>query len=210
MNPASFTSALLLLLLASGCYAHRYHDAVADLSYQGDTRVAVATRDARPYILNADKSPTFVGLQRGGYGNPFDVDTESGQPLAFDMTASIAASLSRQGFQVVAVTAPPAGDEADFLAKLAESGAERLLLLTLTQWKADAYQNTALLYDVLLQVRGADQSVLAEKRLEGQDNLGGSFWNPVAHAREAVPIAFSRKLKELLDDPAVAAALRGP
>jgi hypothetical protein len=34
-----------------------------------------------------------------------------------------------------------------------------------------------------------------------------SFWSPPAHAKDAVPQAFARKLTELLDDPEVAAAL---
>ena len=39
------------------------------------------------------------------------------------------------------------------------------------------------------------------------DNLGGSFWNPVARAKKAIPPAFQAKMERLINDPAVAQAL---
>jgi hypothetical protein len=86
---------------------------------------------------------------------------------------------------------------------------ERALLLTLHEWKSDTYMNVGLTYDVTLAVLERAGIVLAERRLSGRDNLGGSFWNPPAHARDAVPRAFKAKIEELLNDAAVVAALRG-
>jgi hypothetical protein len=45
---------------------------------------------------------------------------------------------------------------------------------------------------------GADGTVLARAARQGKDNLGGSAWNPPAHSRKAVPIAFQSKLEETL------------
>ena len=51
-------------------------------------------------------------------------------------------------------------------------------------------------------------ATLAEKRIQGRDDLGGSFWNPPSHAKGAVPLAFKAKLEEVLNDPAIGSALR--
>jgi hypothetical protein len=74
---------------------------------------------------------------------------------------------------------------------------------------SDTYMNVGLSFDVTLAILDRAGTQLAEKRLTGHDNLGGSFWNPPAHARAAVPRAFKAKIEELLNDAAVAAALRG-
>src|SRR5207245_797055 len=65
------------------------------------------------------------------------------------------------------------------------------------RWKADRMQNTALIYAVTLRVLDMDGRVLAEKNLIGRDNLGGSFWNPPAHAKTAIPAAFKANLEAL-------------
>src|SRR5687768_6795246 len=88
-------------IVVSGCAVgnkHHYHDVVAAIPVSGDADVTVGVIDKRPYILNGDKKPNFVGLQRGGYGIPFDVTTETGKPLSIDMSTSIAHSLNARGF----------------------------------------------------------------------------------------------------------------
>jgi hypothetical protein len=72
----------------------------------------------------------------------------------------------------------------------------------------DTYQNTALIYDVRLSVLDATGKVIAEGAKQGRDDLGGSFMNPPAHAKTAVPVAFRRIFEGLLNDPKVIAALR--
>lgn len=65
----------------------------------GTITVAVATHDQRPYVVGGNKKPNFVGLSRGGYGNPFDVVTVSGNPLADGFSESISRSLAARGFK---------------------------------------------------------------------------------------------------------------
>ena len=82
-------------LLCHGCAVgnrHAYHTTVAPLQASGSHTIAVATHDEREYVRSGNKQPDFVGLQRGGYGNPFKVTTESGHALAQDVTDSITAS----------------------------------------------------------------------------------------------------------------------
>ena len=78
----------------------------------------------------------------------------------------------------------------------------------LTLDKSDTMNNTALIYDVTLRVYDRAGSEIAQTSLHGRDNLGGSFWNPPSHAKQAVPSAFAEKLADLFADPEIERALR--
>lgn len=198
--------ALLALVAASGCAVGNKHGYTAvrpTLAVKGALPVAVVVQDVRPYILMKEKTPDFVGLQRGGFGNPFDVTTESGRPLAEDFSASIADALERRGYKttqtrVQAGSAPP---EAGALA--AQSKAARVAQVTIHEWKADTYMNVALIYDVALRVFDAGGAPLAENRISGRDHLGGSAWNAPEYAKGAVPRAYARKMEDLFRNEAV-------
>ncbi len=187
---------------------HAYHAVTADLTSSGSGRIGVATHDQRPYVVQKEKGPHFVGLSRGGFGNPFDVTTEGDRPLADAMTRAISNSLQKKGFEPVPLFVPPSESSESVRKMLLQSQVDRAILLTLREWKSDTYMDTSLLYDVTLNVLDRTGRVIGEKRVQGRDNLGADVINPPAHAREAVPKAFKAKLEELLNDPAVAKALR--
>ncbi len=200
---------ILLGFLASGCAfgnTHRYDLGDAAFNLQSDKAVAVATLDLRSYVRSGDKPPSFVGLQRGGFGNPFDINTSSGRPMAEDMTTSIVKALTTSGVQASGVNAPTGAGEAGVRELLLKAEAERFVLFLVREWKADTYLNTALIYDVTLSVLQGDGSQVAEKSLQGRDNLGSSL--VPADARVNTEKAFRRKLEEAINDPAVAAALQ--
>jgi len=201
---------VLAAFAASGCAVGNKHGYTMgpDLAVQGTRSVAVAAQDLRPYVVSGEKRPDFVGLQRGGFGNPFDVTTESGRPLADDFSTAIASSLSRRGFKSTAVSVALSPMAADARALASRSGAERLALVSIVEWKSDTYQNTALLYELVLRVLDANGNQLAANRVSGRDNLGGSAWNPPDHAKGAVPLAYRKKLEELLGAEAVVRSLR--
>lgn len=199
-------------LLLAACVSavgnkHAYHSVVASIPASGTGQVAVATHDQRPYVLSGNKHPRFVGLSRGGYGNPFDILTDDGRPLADSMTQAIVNSLNQKGFRSVPVAVTASEAAATAREKLMRAGGERAVLLTLREWKSDTYQNTWLAYDVTLTVLDRTGQVVGESRLAGKDDLGGDFLNPPGHAKKVVPAAFKAKLEQLLGDPAVVTAL---
>jgi hypothetical protein len=66
------------------------------------------------------------------------------------------------------------------------------------------------LYDVVLLVLRPDGSTDATERIQGRDDLGGNPWNPPAHSRQAVPMAFKAKIEQLLNSPTIVESLRSP
>ncbi len=195
-----------IVLFVSGCAVgnnHQYHDVIANVNASDSIGVGIASHDQREYVIDGKKNPNFVGLSRGGYGNPFNVGTASGRNLADDMTEAISSSLSKKGYKAVPIIVSHSDDQNAVLKKLKATEARRLILLTLHEWKSDTLTNTALIFNVTLKVFDQSGQVLAEKQLQGRDNLKGSAINPPKHAKKVIPIAFRQKIEELLNDPAV-------
>jgi hypothetical protein len=202
---------LVLVLFLGGCAVGQkipYHDAGLELNASGNILVAVTAQDSRSYVKNGEKDRMYVGNFRGGFGNPFDVSTESGKPLADDMSSVICASLEKKGFTCTPVSVEPNESQIQITDKLKATNAKSLILLTINEWLSSTYQNTGLTYDMLLTVMDNQGAKLAEKNLKGEEELGGSFLNPPGHAKEAVPEAYKKKLELLLNDAAVMNALK--
>jgi hypothetical protein len=203
----------VVVLLSSGCafgHKYNYHEVVPSLKAEGSGQIKVTTHDQRPYIVSGSHVPQFVGLTRGGYGNPFNVRTQSDRPLAEDVTQVICNALNKKGFQCVPVIVAANESPDDVHRKLRDTAVNVALLLTLHEWKSDTYVGTALIYNATLKVLDASGTVVAETRIEGRDVLGSNFFDPVGVAYTAVPQAFKLKLEELLNHPAVLSVLQTP
>ena len=198
-------------MLLSGCAVgnkYDYRSQTPELPVSSGGSVAVAVSDQRPYVVSGDKTSMFVGLQRGGFGNPFDVETLSREPLADDFTATIVAALESKGITVKPVMVAPSVNDRKAIQALAASGADKTLLVSLREWKSDTAMNVAFMYDVKAEVFDAQGKSIAENAVNGRDNLGGSALNAPGHARKAVPEAYRRVLESLLGDPKILDALK--
>lgn len=207
----TFFLCLLLAAGLGGCAVgnhQQYNGVVPDLKISGQRSVAVAVVDNRPYVVDGDKDPDFVGVQRGGFGNPFDVGTDSRKPLASDMTDNIVAALKQRGLAPEAVTVKPGTPVPATVQAANAGGRDRALVLELREWKSDTYTNTALVYNVEARVCDATGKSLASVTRQGDDDLGGDLMDPPGHAKDAVPPAFKRILESLLNDPQIVGALQ--
>src|SRR5262249_16482488 len=133
--------------LLGGCAVGRTvnYAAPADLTINGNgMHVALAVLDHRSYVLSGDKSPKFVGLQRSAFGIPFDVTTDSGHWLSEDFSGSIARSLSSKGYNVKELTLDAPTPVTAALNQAVATGAERSIVLEVTEWKTDTASRAAL------------------------------------------------------------------
>lgn len=195
--------------LVSGCAignTHRYDLGDAALVAESDKRVAVCVADLRPYVLSGEKTGTFVGLMRGGFGNPFDITTTSEKSLASDITTSVVKALKSKRISAVGVELPPTAGAAEARAALLKADADRFVLMLLNEWKTDTYFNTGLRHDITLNVLTKDGTRVAEKIIGGDENLG-SITLP-ADVRVKAETAIRQKLETLLNDPSVVSALK--
>jgi hypothetical protein len=195
---------LAVASLVAGCAFGRkqeFDSARLDVSTSSRT-ISVAVLDHRPYVVSKDKSESFTGLSRGGFGNPFDVTTKSGQPLATDMANALASSLRAKGATVNVVTLSPLTSDSAAMAKVATVNGKGLLL-EVAEWKSDKYMRTKLAFDLRVFVVDPKGRSVGESHVDGTDDLGPGISN-----MDTAPVAsFSQKMNQLLAAPAIATQL---
>lgn len=137
-----------------------------------EATVALGVWDAREDVVNGERKPSWLGLQRSLYGIPHGVTTASGKPFAEDLTNFLARSLARTGIDAETVSIAVGMDREDTVKQLTATGRTRLLLFRLDEWYADTYAQTTLHYDVTLEVLDAAGATMSKVSVSGEDDLG--------------------------------------
>lgn len=209
MLSRNLTALICILLLAACAVGNTYnYDAnTMNLPVQGSGEVGLVIVDQRPYVLSGDKPSSFVGLQRGGFGNPFNVKTASGKPLSEEMQESLSRSLETYGF-VVHELAQPGNNMNEIQNSVSDKKLPRNLVITLNEWKTDAMANFGLSYNVDLQILDGRGELLARNRIQGdKEKLGGAGFesaNSISASR-----AFESKMNQLFNDPEIRRVMQG-
>ena len=208
MKSLRLVAVSLALIVLAGCAVGNNYDyttASIGLPLVGSGDVGVAVVDKRSYVLDGDKEPNFIGLQRGGFGNPFDVRTMSGNSLTDDLQVALRNALEDSGYNVtsLSVSAP---DYASISAAIADGGVAKNVVLTVNDWKTDVHMEVTLFYDLVLRVISNSGEIVATNEAEGQDILGGAGM-PSHNARTAAT-AFETKVGRLFNNPDIIAALK--
>ncbi|MEA3643748.1 MAG: hypothetical protein VBE63_28035, partial [Lamprobacter sp.] len=111
---------------------------------------------------------------RGGYGNPFNVTTTSGRPMAEDIAETLKTGLTEKGFRVVSLTTP--ADDPVALGRAAtERGLRRVVGLQIQEWKTDTMMRAKLVYELQLLIVSPDGEVVARNAVRGSDAIGGGM-----------------------------------
>ncbi|MGV8996465.1 MAG: hypothetical protein ACOH12_05915 [Parvibaculaceae bacterium] len=198
--------------LLAGCavgnkidYSQQY-PAMAPIT-QGQT-VTLGLQDMRPYVLSGDKDANFVGVQRGGYGNPFDVTTSSGRPLADDLLMTFSSALKRGGANVTSTTVAGSKSVAQAVEQLGKNGSNRVMLISFPEWKSDSFMNSWVMYDVTAKVFDKGGKLLGEKHLQGKQSVVAGAAYADNEAANTITDAFSVVIKDLMNAPEIVAALQ--
>ena len=135
------------MFVLAGCAIGNKYDygaATATLYAETDKSVSATVIDQRPYVLSGSKSLSFVGLQRGGFGKPFDVKTKSGRGLAEDLTDVLVRALDAQGIAAKALMLAPGTSVDDSVKQFRGQDTDRLLIVAMREWKTDAMMRLTL------------------------------------------------------------------
>ena len=201
---------ILILIGCLGCaggHKIKYHDIIVNLHNEGSRTLAVAVLDQRNYVVNGEKDPSFIGVFRAANGNPWDVFTESNQPLAEDMAMVLCSSLNDYGYKTIPVLQLNNATMDQVLDKLRETKAEGFILLKISQWVSDTSINTIIWYYVELLAMDKDGNVIGKSAVKGEDDLGGSFMDPSAYAKKEVPKLYENTLEILFNNSSIVSAL---
>lgn len=188
MSFKSLCVAFALTLSLAACAVGNtvdYRDVVPPLGVSGAKSVAVEAVDKRPYVLAGDNTPQWVGMVRGGFGNPFGVHTVSGAPLSADLTQSIVDSLKQGGVKAVPATARMATD--------------RSLLVTIKDWKSDSMMTTSVYINAEAEVRDQAGTVLARNAVQERVVNDSETMNLPSTKLEGAKAVFRRLMDRLLN-----------
>lgn len=200
---------LTLLSLTACAIGNKYDMASSppEISQDITSSVAIGVHDQRHYIINGDKEPQFIGLQRGGFGNPFDVTTLTKEPLSEDIKKCVIDGLQKAGMITYDTRIPFSQKPSEAKITILNAKADKALLVVISTLKADTYMNTMFDYNLNAYVYDNAGTLLAENQVQGSKDLGGDAWNPPAHAAKAVPEFLSQIMDELIDNPKIISAL---
>ena len=189
---------LIVLTFVLFCGCHSVDVSKLSLAKQSaNSCVHVYVTDQRPYILSGDKSPDFIGIVRGGYGNPFDFSSSSGNSLAKDLGVAIQQ----------AITTSSTAKFMDGAFVPINSERCKTVVLSYTEWKIDSFINAWFMYDAEVSVYSQSGKVLAKNAATDKRVVSGSFWNPLGAARRNFLQETTSVINTLLTDVKVASAL---
>ena len=160
----------------------------------------------RDYVLTGDKKPDFIGLQRGGFGNPFDVTTASGEAFTNDLADALEKGLRDSGFTVTRLQVASPGASV-VQAEIGKNGESRNIVLTVNEWKTDIYMDMNLHFDLFLEIVSRDGQILASNRISGEEKVSGAAMSADKNSRLAES-ALETKIGRLFNKPEIINALR--
>ena len=199
----------MAILFLAGCavgnkYDYRSSKISLPLKSSDQQVLALQVSDLRSYVVNGQKNASFVGLQRGGFGNPFDVTTGSGSPLSDEMAVAIVAALTRAGYDVYQVKG--AGRDALFL-EGRKAGSRRFLLLEINEWKSDVFMGITLHCDLKLEIYDGSGEKLAGNTMKFVEGIGGAQIGGAKNS-EAVTREFAKRIGYLFNKDEILKALK--
>ena len=207
-------TSLLMLVFLSGCVlTDNTRDStlrLPSLELQGGSSsvLTVGVLDERPYVLSGEKAAKYIGEFELSMGGPYDAFTNSKQAMSHEFTQKLPLLLSDKFPQIQTTDLAIGLSKEEAVEKLLESGAKKVILVTLKEWKSHTAIDTSLWFDAQLEVFNAEKQLLAYKRTQGHDTFGGAaIAGPITNAKRTLPHAFRQKMQALFSEPLVMASL---
>ncbi|MDP2853420.1 MAG: DUF1566 domain-containing protein [Smithellaceae bacterium] len=180
-----------------------YTTAWPRVEYKTDYSLSVSVHDQRPYVVYGEKSPTYTGTIRAGFGNPWNVNTQSGKPLSEDIASAVVSGLMRVGIQAKSLPTHFADDHKAVIENLKQIGAKRIAIITLREWKGDSYKTVGFFINADLRIYDEKGNELASTSVSHK-NIGSGDGSVVS-----TDYAARLYLSMLLNDDKIKTALGG-
>jgi hypothetical protein len=197
--------------LLGGCaVGNKYMIADVPVQFEatGKYSVVVASLDQRKFIVDKTSPDTYVGMVRGGYGNPFNATTISGLPFSNDVGQAICNALNHKGFKTTLVPVKFDLTEEKVLERLLSNKEDRALLVLIQKWESDSFINLNVGYDLILKVIAKDGTILATAQAKEDIKVPGSIWiGSLEMSKTEVPNIFKKSIESLLNNPEVVKVL---
>lgn len=205
-------SMAMALMISACAFGNKidYQSQAPNLDATTDKQVALGVQEQRPYVLDGDKTPQFVGLLRSMGGIPYGVHTQSGRPLADEFATAISSGLEARKVRVTTVTIAMNDSREQAIKLLKDVGAPRSLLVTVTDWRTEMYMNASVDIGFIADVYDSSGTLLASNTLRDKMSLPGNFWamDPAGQMATKASMLAQQTLTKLLNDPKIVDALK--
>ena len=205
---------LLMLVFLSGCVLTEntrkagLNLPALELRGNSSAPIVIGVLDERPYVVSGEKPAKYIGEFELSMGGPYDAFTTSKQPMAHEFTEKLPQLLGGQFSQLKTVKLPIGLTKQAAVDKLLESGSDKVVLISLKEWKSHTAIDTSLWFDAQLESFNSKKQLLGFKRIQGHDTFGGAaIAGPITNAKRTLPHAFRQKMQALFSDPLVMASL---
>jgi len=145
--------------------------------------LAVSVADLRPSVKSGEKNPAYLGRLRGGFGNPWDVNSEGDVPLAQVFQVALMADLEAQGF------------------KPRVTGEGKAIQVEILNYDVDGMINGLFQFEIKTRVLDASGKLLFENTVKEDRAISGSFWTGAKGAlQKNVPLIHAEIIRRITRD----------
>ena len=109
---------------------------------------------------------------RGGYYNPWYMNTQSGKPLSIDLSEAIVSGFMNSGIESKFVPINVNADKKELEGIFFSDKQYKKLLLVIDEWQSDTYKTTVFLYDISLSSYNENGEKTGEYREKNTDKSG--------------------------------------
>lgn len=142
--------------------------------------VNLTVKDARPFVLDHDKAPSYLGHYRGGFGNTWDVTNLNEMPLADQLAIDMTKELRALGCSIIG------------------TGSGKSITVTINNFNFDAMINGEFWYDFNIKV-AENGRTLSESNVKDSAIISGSFWVGAKYDMEReIPNYYGQIIKTLI------------
>jgi len=173
------------------------------IEYETSYSVSVGVHDERPYIIDGQKSPTYVGTMRSQWGVPWNMNTQSDKPLSDDIASAIVSGFMRVGIKASAVPLLFSDDQNNAIEKLKKLRAKRIVIITLNEWKIDILRSAGFFIYATIRVYDEEGNELANSSVS-HEKVGSGDGSVMS-----TDYAARSYLNMLLNDEKIKTALGG-
>jgi len=160
---------LLLIFLFSGCSGKRYSLTLSQpkTDFKQPGKVLIVTQDKRPFVINGEKKPAYMGRWFAGNGIPVTVRTRSGKSVAEEIGKKIENSLTENGFFVRLSTVSSKDNFTISDPKLILSEYDRVMFFAVDMFKTESFAEVDLQWGFHLKMYDDKGLLLAQAESTG-------------------------------------------
>jgi len=177
-----------------------------------DDTLLLGIIDRRKYVLSGEKTPSYAGYQRDGFGVPHAYEVHSEQTMAAFLSERIVMGFGRQDVRILESSSMTEIDLDGLSDEARAKGADKILLIVLNEWRSHRNPTEYLIglnyrlafsYDVDVSVLDKEGRVLAEKHFDGSDTEPAAMTKYV----EQDHYKYKEKLEEFINSDEIRKAL---